>query len=463
MELQNGRDVNFKFFENYKKGENNMFKKKVISIALAISMAFGMVGCSGSGGESKDSADQAEKQGTEEKGDSEEVELLVYHRMSEMVDFWDDFAEKVNERYPNIHLEQELQKEESTLQVKYASGDDPDILCGPATQQYIDMGKYGDFSDHQEWIDRLDPELISAVTDAKTGGIYRMPLCRGIIGIYYNKDIFEELGLDVALTWDDFVENLRIIKEKKPDINPIYFFSDNYGHHILNWVMEPIQTEYSTLETVKAIAYNDQDVLNFGGENSYVKQYADRLLALEEEGLFDSELAITGTQATANEAFANGETAMLLTGTWWYGNMAKQFPEMTDSIGVAPLPSIVDGNSAFNGIIADSAISYSATNPHQEEIALVLDMLFEELNLKEYSENRGAPSAFSDVESDWAKVSGQIADNLEKYPKSFQLEAPAGFGIADMSMLNQDLIVGTYNAEEYTQEFTNRWNDCFGE
>lgn len=451
-----------------------MVKKKIMAFLLASAMVLGLSGCGNAGegdaspdpgGSQAETGQQAvkeEKQQQPEAGDGQ-IEMLVYHRNSEMVDFWDDFCKKVNEKYPNIYLEQELQKEESTLQVKYASGDDPEILCGPATQQYIDMGKYGDFSEHQEWIERIDPALIPAVTDAKTGKIYRLPMCRGIIGIYYNKDVFEELGLDVAQTWDEFIENLKTIKEKKPDMLPLYCFDGNYGHQVLNWGFEPIQTNEGALETIKAIAYNDQSVLDFAGENSYIKKYAEHFQILQKEGLIDDEIAITGTQSSASEAFAEGKTAMILTGTWWYGSMAKQFPDSLDSIGVAPLPSIDEGHSAFNAIVADSAISYSATSPYQEEIALVLEMLYEEANLIAYSESRGAPSAFVDVKSNWGGISGQAAENFEKYPMAIQLEPPAGFGMSDINMLTQDLVVGTYTAEEYAQEFANRWNGCYSE
>ncbi|MDR1531989.1 MAG: extracellular solute-binding protein, partial [Clostridiales bacterium] len=117
------------------------------------------------------------------------VELLFYHHMAEMTEYLTDFCDDMTEKYPNIKIEQETQKDTATLQVKYAAGDDPDLVLGPQTQQYYDQGKYLDLTDeYAEIISQLDPDLMDVITDAKTGKIFRIPQCINTFGIFYNKD-----------------------------------------------------------------------------------------------------------------------------------------------------------------------------------------------------------------------------------------------------------------------------------
>lgn len=176
--------------------------------------------------------------------DGKKVELLLYHRMGEMTDWFTDFCDYINEKYPNIHIEQETQKDESTLQVKYAAGDDPEILVGPATQQYIDMGKYNSFDNFPELMEKIKPAAKNPVTNVADGKVYRMPLCENTFGLFYNAKMFEELGLSEPKTWDEFVTVLETIKEAKPDVIPLYCFGGNYGHQIMYWAFGPLEWDY---------------------------------------------------------------------------------------------------------------------------------------------------------------------------------------------------------------------------
>lgn len=395
--------------------------------------------------------------------DGKKVELLLYHRMGEMTDWFTDFCDYINEKYPNIHIEQETQKDESTLQVKYAAGDDPEILVGPATQQYIDMGKYNSFDNFPELMEKIKPAAKNPVTNVADGKVYRMPLCENTFGLFYNAKMFEELGLSEPKTWDEFVTVLETVKEAKPDVIPLYCFGGNYGHQIMYWAFGPLEWDYGAQGVLEAIAENDSDVLQFDKEGSYIEQYASRLLELQEKGLFDNDIAITGTPDTAAEAFAAEKTAIVMSGTWWFGSLIHNYPDSADFVSIAPLPSIVDGvENPYTSAGADSCVSYTSNPEKQEEIAIVLNELFSDEFLKSYSEHRGAPSAYEGVESDWGMIADKVAENWEKYPASvFQPEPTAGFGLGDFDKFGQELVVGTYTPQEFAQEFASRWNACF--
>lgn len=389
--------------------------------------------------------------------------ILIYHATPEMTDWFAGFIEAFNSANSDIILEQEVQKDSATLQVKYAAGEDPDILCGNTliTQQYMDMGKYEDLSSQTQWLDRIDPALVDSVKDVKTNAQYRIPLCKNTAGFLYNTQIFDALGLEEALTWETFIDNLRAIKKAMPDVTPWYIMSGNYGHQSYYFVHALRQLEIGAFETQKAVALNDAAVLRFDEENSAVQQWAEKLLQVQSEGLIDSEDAITGNDATAYEAFATGKAGVILTGTWFIGGLVKQFPEVKDFMSLAPFPAFVEGSSPFVVAGPDSSIAISSNSQKKEQIYRVIDSLLQPENLKSFSESRGAPSAFNDVVSDWSVLADKAVDNWAKYPSVVNMILPNGFGQSEVNKLAQELLVGAYTPEEFKDEFTKRWNAAF--
>ena len=47
----------------------------------------------------------------------------------------------------------------------------------------------------------------------ETEPTYAVPTSGMGIGIYYNKDIYKELGLEIPETWDKFIENCKKIND----------------------------------------------------------------------------------------------------------------------------------------------------------------------------------------------------------------------------------------------------------
>lgn len=388
--------------------------------------------------------------------------ITIYHAMPEVSEFLESFAEDFNAENPDIVVEVETQRDAATLQVKYAAGEEPDILIGNVVaQQYMDLGKYLDLSSYTKWTDRIDANVLSSVVDVKTGNLYRLPMCKNNAGFIYNKQIFDELGLKEALTWDEFVENLRTIKREMPDVIPWYVFGGNYGHQSYFFVHGQRQLDIGSFETQKAITNNDSETLAFDAENSYVQVWAERMLQLQEEGLFDSEEAIAGTAATAYEAFATGRTAIVCSGTWWIGALTSQFPETKEFIDIAPFPNMIEGRDAYTTSSQDSSVAVSSSSEHLAEIERVLDALFSADVQSEYSVVRGAPSAFTDVTSDWSCLADKVRQNQETYPNVVQVLLPNGFGLSEVDKLGQELMVGVYTPEEFAAEYAARWNTAF--
>ncbi len=122
---------------------------------------------------------------------------------------------------PGIHIEHEFQKDASNvIKVKLASGEMPDLTT-VVTQDFIDQGLYADLSDSEFW-ERIVPSVKALCTDLKTGKQFRIATNVTMGGLFYNKQLFAELGLSDAQTWDHFIANLETVKKARPDIDPIF-------------------------------------------------------------------------------------------------------------------------------------------------------------------------------------------------------------------------------------------------
>ena len=401
-------------------------------------------------------------QAAQEATGEENSEILLYHHMAEMTDYLTNWCAEITQKYPNIKIEQETQRDTATLQVKYAAGDDPDIVLGPQTQQYYDQGKFLNLTPFTHLTDRLDPDMFPVITDVKTGNVYRIPMAMNTFGVFYNTQIFDELGLTPATNWDEFIANATTIRDAKPDIIPVYFQSGNYGHQVQYLALGLRMLDIGVLEMQTAAALNDTETLNFVG-SGYLDLYANTILNMQKEKLFDSEIAITGNAASANEAFATGATAMLFNGTWWYGSVRNQFPQVNDFLGFSPIPAI-DNRGLYSSKGQDSALSFSAVSKYPESLQIVMNELYDPAQLKAWSEKRGAPSSFNDVESNWGHpdVVAAVQDIFQNMNCSGnQTFLPTGFGLDIIEKTVAEVLVGTLTPEEFVQKFQDQWNSCF--
>ncbi len=438
--------------------------KKVIGITAAfvlfISSAVGCGQKETADNAQSQSSDSAQEKTAESGGDT--VELTFYHRMNTAADYIEDFVAKYNEEHPDVHITTDVQTDSAVLQARYAAGENPEIVMGPQTTQYMVEGKYVALDEAMpELVETVRPELLDVVRENTTDHIYRLPTGMGTYGLLYDRSLFEELELEVPATWEEFVETCQIIKEKKPDVYPFYIEPDNMGQQVYYLALGLSMLDNGMTAYNKAATKNDQSVLRFM-EDGYLDLYAHRLMDLVDKGLIDTEIAIVGSGDTAAEGFAQHRIGMMLDGTYWYGDAVAQYPEIAEYIGFSAIPSI-DGRDAYGSVDYDSCISISAASPHQEELKEFLTAWME--NTADYCAVRGCPSSVKDVQVEWADEKfveevSYVLDNCET--GVVQAESPNGFYTEQISSIIEEMLVGSLSPDDFAQRFTDEWNAAYG-
>ncbi len=437
--------------------------KRIIALLMVMCMTFTLfVGCG-----QQTANDQAPPETTQSASEqNRDVDLAFFTGKVETVDLLEEIIADFNAQSGGITVEQEYQNDASNIiKIKFASGEAPDIMT-TYEQEYVDQGKYLDLSDWNEIWDRLIPSMRESCTDINSGNQYRICTNMTMAGFFYNKEIFETLNLEVANTWEEFVANLEIIKEAMPDVDPWFIFGSeawSLGHLIEFIPHGYIKAKYGATEAKLAMLNNDKSILNFGDPDGAMATFAAGLLEVQSKGLINAD-ALTATSDNCVDAFVSGKTAMFSNGMWCLSSILEKDPSMADKIGFAPYPSMMADGTPVVLVAEDSGYSISADSAHAAEAKEFLSYLFSAENQKKYAESLGSPSAFIDVDAEWAPAS--VAEGVNHALSSavnigYTNEKPAAFSGDDAGRMVQDLLAGKYTAEEFAIAYEKAWDAGF--
>src|SRR5690606_7981571 len=129
-----------------------------------------------------------------------------------------DLAKKYEAQHKNVKIEitpLENQAFKSRLTTVAQSGELPDIFQswgGGILQSQVEAGLVKDITaDVESWTDTLLPQALKPYqADGKTYGI---PFDMGMVGFWYNKELFQKAGIEeVPDTWDEFLDAVRALK-----------------------------------------------------------------------------------------------------------------------------------------------------------------------------------------------------------------------------------------------------------
>ena len=127
-----------------------------------------------------------------------------------------EIIDKFNKENSDIEIEMNTVPDAGTvLTSRISSGDIPVIFSDYPTQtqfkQKVANGYVQDLSD-QDFLKNVNESALE-MTKQEDGGYYALPYSRNYIGVYYNKKIFEDNGLEIPTTWEEFTAVCDKLKE----------------------------------------------------------------------------------------------------------------------------------------------------------------------------------------------------------------------------------------------------------
>lgn len=444
--------------------------KKVLP-ALLIMMVMLLVACSGNTEDATEGAadtgsDNADNEETNEEASGEVVEL----------DFWTFWGSET--RRPVIEkIIEDFNNSQDEIHVKHthlpwgdiwtknlaavAAGDPPDVIINDINAvgqravnnqvenitQYLDEG--------------MESEYYSHLWDAGVyeGEVYAVPFNTDTRIFYWNKDMFEEAGLDPEQppeTWAEIEEYAAKLDDGSDGRYNTIGFLPNYGIGQDVWMMNATGHGFWDFETGEPTLHNDKAVAALNWIRDFESRYGLDVI----QG-FEADF---GNQQS--NPFVAGKLAMAIhTPTGLYTQIRDYGEDM--NFGVAPFPEMEEGNGHTNwggGFVAE--VPYGAKNPEAsvEFIKYLTGPEAQEywavMNFDNVANIEGAEAA---AESDELTEKGrevyQLAiDNMEQTILTpFPVEAPDM-----MSLVNPELEkfrLGDQSAEEALEKAENAVSD----
>lgn len=399
---------------------------KVLGTTLVI---VGLTGCGG------------EKATVNENGEKVvKLRMMAYNAESVRSTYLKYLAEKL----PNVEIEFEFVSQDNfdnVLNSQLQAGQGPDIIeLGGQTRLLANANYLLDIT-NQEFVSKYAAAGIKPYT--VDGKVYATPLQSWYEGIFYNKQIFEENGLDIPKTWDEFMELHKVLLSK--GLKPQTMGAQSY---------EPMMKQ--SIGLVNNEFYSNPENKEFDDKfnRGEVKLAEAWLLALKEwykiveNGYLTQEmLGLSYDQAL--DEFAMGKAVMWQCGPWAVETIKQKNPNL--DFGMFPFPGTDSTKAGWLVGGPGSALGINAKSKNIEEALKVLELTAtEEAQLALVKDNAGS-SFLEGVKVDL----GSIYTECEEAFKQGNVYAPwtavwlngnavtEGFGKS-----LQEVLAGTKSVEE---------------
>ncbi|MDT0345333.1 ABC transporter substrate-binding protein [Streptomyces litchfieldiae] len=166
---------------------------------------------------------------------------------------------------------------------------------------------------------------------AGSDGIYGLPMDSGPMALFYNKAVFDRLGVEVPTTWDEYVQAARDLHEADPDV---YIGSDTGdAGSTTSLIWQAGGKPYTVDGTNVSIDFSDE------GSTTYAETWQQ----LIDEGLVSD---VAGWTDEWYQGLGDGTIATLATGAWMPANFESGVPNASGDWRVAPLPQWEEGGTA---------------------------------------------------------------------------------------------------------------------
>lgn len=423
-------------------------KKRLVSIIMVLAMVSTMlIGCGGSNEDSGEDANGGEN------GDSgDQVTLTYMGWLDNNEEGLRAVADLYEEANPNVKIEIELLESsqyDTVYMARMASGEAADLMS--IRYQASDKKNYaaGDYVADltgQSAVENLKKDL--DMVSEYEGTIQGIPVAADCWGMWFNKDILNELNLEVPKTIGEFKEACEAAKAA--------------GYVPIANGLQDGWTAWMTLWTLWGKA-GEQDPELFDkfqvGEATLsdvpdVKWAFDQALEYYEAGYYPDNVLGT-SQDSAVQMWYNGEALFCPNGTFFLPEVEAANPEFEYGFAKQPYNEVEQDDICAQGGYTFSMAAYKQ-GTHAEQAIDFINFFFELENYKVYVENAGViGTTIKGVEGGDSEAAKQIGEtitsmNTSLHPGNAQDAALDGFAA---------VLAGVKSSEEVVAEMDKMLQD----
>ncbi|MEU3901847.1 extracellular solute-binding protein [Streptomyces sp. NPDC045251] len=197
-------------------------------------------------------------------------------------------------------------------------------------------------------------------TTLGTDAVYAVPQDIGPMMFYYREDLFEQYGLDVPATWEEFARTARELKKAAPDKDLTTFSANDSG--LFAGLAQQAGARWWTTEGQK---------WKVGIDDEATRKVADFWGGLVEDGAIDNQPMYTPAW---NKALNTGKQIAWVSAVWAPGTLTTAAPDTKGKWAMAPLPQW-SGSENRTGSWGGSSTAVTTDSDHREAAAKFAEWL----------------------------------------------------------------------------------------
>lgn len=337
---------------------------------------------------------------------------------------FDQFAQEFNEENPDGPQAEitVIQNDpfKTAIATAVQAGDPPDLFQswgGGTLRQQVAAGQVRDLTDDlADVLETVSPGALAPYT--VDGRVYGIPWTMGIVGFWYNTELFNEAGIsEPPTTWNEFIDAVEALKDA--GITPIALGNQNLwpGHFWWSYLAMRLAGLDGFVQAVENNSLDNPGFVRAGEllqELIDLEPFQEGFMAVDyEEG--DGQAAIMG----------NGEAAMELMGQWapgaqidWAGLEDSERDALIDTRSFFPFPAVEGGNGAITELFGGGDGLAVGINAPDETLDL-LRLIWDRDNYAQIAATPGNVPVLED--------GAELLQNVELLPVLEALEVGTGF------------------------------------
>lgn len=457
--------------------------KKSLILILSIFMAFGLAGCGSSDSASTSTNGSSQEATGDDTQEDEVVELTWWARASSAENNQTITMEEFSNQNDNINVNVECYGDNYSEVFKLAcnSRELPDIyeVTGiPDINSYYEAGFAEPFNDYMtdDFKAMFNPSAFSQYNI--DGNVYAIPNMTRFIRVYYNRDLFEEAGLDP----DNFPTTLEGMYDAAKQITE----AGNGEYYGLGLPLKSTSTWERTVDDICILS---------GISGPYAFDYSTGRFDFSKQKpiiqyfskMYQDGLVMPGSESMDVEIvranFLAGKIGMYFDGNWMingYNNEIEGGDVTNWDCALVPIPE--GTKRAKDYLMLDSGHSISSTSEHKEEAFEAISYFLQNLYT---APTRKDPSvvtpAFSLIESYNDEVNSQPAvqelkgingatvdnENLSAFPQRphtvLTLEGDSRDVVYPILVIQGDKVDIDKELDELTERYNKALDDAIDE
>jgi raffinose/stachyose/melibiose transport system substrate-binding protein len=321
-----------------------MVKYKRLAAGLVAAVALVVAACGGSDNNSSTSGGG----GSTTSSSTKPVTINWWHIANNdpLKTIWKQAADQYHAQHPNVTIKITVLENEAfkaKLTTNMQAGKPPDVFQswgGGTMQQQAQAGLIKDITEPtKSWINTLNPAGVKLYQiDGKQYGI---PYNLGVVGVWYNKKLFKQAGIDgTPTTWDEFLGDVQ--KLKQAGITPLAVGEKDKWPGMFWWANLSLRIAGKDA-MAKAGEDGSFDTSGFVEAGAQLKKLID--MKPFQPGYLAAPWDGAGGEAAT---MANGRAAMDLMGQWapfTFDANAKKKKGLRANLGWFAFPTVAGGKS----------------------------------------------------------------------------------------------------------------------